>query len=120
MDLELAGKVVLITGASGGMVGAAAYAGRFEQGPLESKFNADLGLDPLAEALAEDSLTPVVQTMIAHDFTIGTLTPKPSALAATTSGFRCETTGFPSAIASRANTPCQPALSWSTTMSARA
>ena len=52
--------------------------------------------------------------------TIGTRMPKPSALRSTTSGLRCATTGLPSAIASSAKTPCQPAFSWSTTMSARA
>lgn len=68
--------VRLIAGASGGMVGAAAYAGEFSTDPLGRKdFDADLGLYPLAKNLAKDSLTPVVQTMIAHDFTIGTLSP---------------------------------------------
>ena len=52
-----------------------------------------------------------------HD---GTRMPKPLALRSTTSGFRYVTTGLPSAIASSAKMPCQPAFSWSTTMSARA
>ena len=52
--------------------------------------------------------------------TTGSRTPKPSALRSTTSGFRYVTTGLPRAIDSSAKTPCQPAFSWSTTMSARA
>ncbi len=44
----------------------------------------------------------------------------PRALCSTVSSSRWATTGFPSAIASSAKTPCQPAFSWSTTMSALA
>ena len=50
-------------------------------------------------------------------FRIGTSTPYASRVRATACSCRNVTTGLPSAIDSIANSPYQPALSWSTTMS---
>lgn len=69
----------LIAGASGGMVGATGYVGEFQEQPLSADgFDEATGLYPLPKALAEDSLSAVVQTMVVHDFTFGTLSPFPS------------------------------------------
>ncbi|VTR98431.1 patatin-like phospholipase : Uncharacterized protein OS=Cystobacter violaceus Cb vi76 GN=Q664_48110 PE=4 SV=1: Patatin [Gemmata massiliana] len=65
----------IFAGASGGMVGAAAYVGDFDAGPLPQGRRDDAGLLPFSRALAADSLTPVVQTMILRDFTLSTLLP---------------------------------------------
>ncbi|MDY3557013.1 patatin-like phospholipase family protein [Gemmata sp. JC717] len=63
-------NVKIIAGASGGMVGAAAYVGNFDAGPLpQKKRDSETGLLPFSGRLAEDSLTPVVQTMVLRDFT---------------------------------------------------
>ena len=51
--------------------------------------------------------------------TIGTSTPNASSVRRTASSCRNVTTGLPSAIASIAKTPYQPAFSWSTITSAR-
>jgi len=65
----------IFAGASGGMVGAGAYVSDFPfaqpGGPAVDKH----GLGPLSSALAEDSLTPVIQTMLVSDFTSGTFFP---------------------------------------------
>ena len=72
----------IFAGASGGMVGAAAYVGDFDAGPLPQepavRRDPHTGLLPFSHALAEDSLTPVVQTMILRDFSLTTLLPKRS------------------------------------------
>ena len=52
-------------------------------------------------------------------WTSGIVTPNALSVRATASSWSDVTTGLPRAIASIANSPYQPALSWSTTMSAR-
>lgn len=70
----------IITGASGGMVGATAFAVRDAKGdyalpePGDAR-DARTGLDPVAQLLARDSLSPVLQTMIVRDFTVSSLVP---------------------------------------------
>ncbi|QJW99706.1 patatin-like phospholipase family protein [Frigoriglobus tundricola] len=66
----------LLAGASGGMVGAAAYAGDFGAGPLDTGYYGHTGLGPFSQRLAWDSLTPVVQTMMLRDFLWNPLVPK--------------------------------------------
>jgi hypothetical protein len=77
-------RVRIITGASGGMVGASAYAfgsrnPKDDWGPYEYvKPHVQChqtGLRPLAWALARDALSPVAQTMIVRDFTWNALFP---------------------------------------------
>lgn len=78
-----ADRVRIITGASGGMVGAAAYVARDPltgqmYGPVDEPDGAlcaTTGLSRLAGSLARDSLSPVAQTMILRDFTWNTLFP---------------------------------------------
>jgi hypothetical protein len=62
-------RIRLITGASGGMVGAALYVADFEYAPTgPPQLNADTGLnDRLSGALARDSLTPTVNRMLLRD-----------------------------------------------------
>lgn len=68
----------LVTGASGGMVAAGAYAADFDRGGLpQEPVDPDTGLRPFSAALAEDALSPVVQTMILRDFTVTTALPFP-------------------------------------------
>jgi hypothetical protein len=65
----LRGQIRLMTGASGGMVGAALYAADFENAPAGPPvLNAESGLsDRLSGALARDSLTPTVNSLMLHD-----------------------------------------------------
>ena len=57
----------MITGASGGMVGAGLYVGDFER-PHDPKDNdPETGLGTYSKLLARDSLTPTVQTMLLSD-----------------------------------------------------
>lgn len=67
----------LFAGASGGMVGAGAYAAAFDPAALPGPGSHDraTGLGPLSAALARDSLSPTVQTMLLRDFTVTTLLP---------------------------------------------
>jgi hypothetical protein len=86
-DVKFAEHARIITGASGGMVGAAAYTARdrdanMTYGPVEinkvdkrKKQYLNPGLHPLAASLARDSLSPVVQTMLIRDFTYNALFP---------------------------------------------
>ncbi|HEY1186975.1 MAG TPA: patatin-like phospholipase family protein, partial [Gemmata sp.] len=67
---DIRDNIKVIAGASGGMVGAAAYVGNFDAGRLpQEPRDPKTGLLPFSERLAEDSLTPVVQTMVLRDFT---------------------------------------------------
>jgi Patatin-like phospholipase len=72
-------RVRIVTGASGGMVGASAYAAKIDMAETAGKGaptqNARTGLFPFAESLARDSLSPVAQTMLVRDFTWNTLFP---------------------------------------------
>lgn len=79
-NLSFRDRVRVITGASGGMAGATAYAARDATGdyaPVRdpSAHDAATGLRPLAATLARDSLSPVAQTMIVRDFTWNALFP---------------------------------------------
>ena len=83
--LDIRDHIRVIAGASGGMVGASAYAanfvpdgrsgGRLPREP-EHPPNAENGLRPFSQSLARDSLTPVAQTMLVHDFTVNTFWPR--------------------------------------------
>jgi hypothetical protein len=66
--------VRLVSGASGGMVGAALWVGDFDTGPRPGTPDAD-GLGPLSRVAAEQALLPVVQTMILRDFALNLLLP---------------------------------------------
>jgi hypothetical protein len=69
----------VIAGASGGMVGAAAYAADFEHGPLpQTGWDPDSGMLPFSSALAEESLSPIIQTALLHDFTTHAVIPYPA------------------------------------------
>lgn len=72
-------RVRVVTGASGGMVGASAYAAKIDMTVTSGKGarvqNARTGLFPFAESLARDALSPVAQTMLVRDFTWNTLFP---------------------------------------------
>lgn len=57
----------MITGASGGMVGAGLYAANFEAGPLTQVAGPQNELGPLSGPLAEDSLRRTLQTMALRD-----------------------------------------------------
>ncbi|MBN9118208.1 MAG: DUF998 domain-containing protein [Planctomycetes bacterium] len=58
----------LLTGASGGMVGAALYAAEFKHRPADGfRRDAATGLSHVSGTLAADSLSPVMQTMLWHD-----------------------------------------------------
>lgn len=57
----------LLTGASGGMVGAALYAAEFIHDHNHLERDSDTGLGRVSKILAQDSLSPVVQTMLWHD-----------------------------------------------------
>ena len=59
----------LFAGASGGMVGAGAYAANFDTGPLpQDPRDPATGLLPFSQSLARDALSPVAQTMVVRDF----------------------------------------------------
>lgn len=72
----------LMSGASGGMVGAAMYAADFDRsrtdrGRVEpTKEDKEVGLCGLSGSLAEQSLLPLVQTMILRDFFLAPMLPK--------------------------------------------
>lgn len=58
----------MLTGASGGMVGAALYTSEFERHKHRCVTrDLETGLGPVSEILAQDSLSPVIQTMLWHD-----------------------------------------------------
>lgn len=76
-DAKFRNHIRIISGASGGMVAAGAYAADFQPGrplPTEPE-NERSGLLPFADALARDSLTPVVRTMLLRDFTLDAAMP---------------------------------------------
>ncbi len=57
----------LITGASGGMVGAGLYVADFERPSDPRDLDPETGLSTFSKLLARDSLTPAVQTMLLND-----------------------------------------------------
>lgn len=61
-------RIQLFTGASGGMVGAGLYVTDFERGKIAKQFyDPNSGYSLYSTALAMDSLTPTVQTMLLSD-----------------------------------------------------
>lgn len=71
-------QVRLITGASGGMVGAALWRGSFASPQVQRQKGRTVGFGPLADIAGTASLRPVVQTMLVRDMSLGLLYP-PSA-----------------------------------------
>jgi hypothetical protein len=59
--------VRMVTGASGGMVGAGLYVADFERRHELKEVDPDTGLGTFSRYLASDSLTPTVQTMLLTD-----------------------------------------------------
>jgi hypothetical protein len=57
----------LVTGASGGMVGAGLYVADFERPCDKKDLDPETGLGTFSKLLARDSLTPAVQTMLLTD-----------------------------------------------------
>jgi hypothetical protein len=57
----------MITGASGGMVGAGLYVADFERPSDPKDVDPETGLSTFSKLLARDSLTPAVQTMLLND-----------------------------------------------------
>jgi hypothetical protein len=58
----------VITGASGGMVGAGLYVAKFRNGALPQTYDPVTRLGPLSAVLAQDSLSRTVDTMLLEDF----------------------------------------------------